>query len=51
MFTAIDNILNSTQLSGEAYFVAEHQGQLDIFRVALEPGAETEINTVFQSIT
>lgn len=26
MFTAIDNILNSTQLSGEAYFVAEHQG-------------------------
>ncbi|MYO85954.1 DUF4868 domain-containing protein [Salmonella enterica subsp. enterica serovar Typhimurium] len=47
MFTAIDNILNSTQLSGEDYFVAEHQGQLDIFRVALEPGAEQKLTQSF----
>ncbi|HEM8233708.1 TPA: Kiwa anti-phage protein KwaB-like domain-containing protein [Klebsiella aerogenes] len=47
MFTAIDNILNSAQLSGEAYFVAELQGQLDIFRVALEPGAEQKLTQSF----
>lgn len=47
MFTAIDNILNSAQLSGEAYFVTEHQGQADIFRVSLEPGAEQKLTQSF----
>ncbi|VAE68495.1 Uncharacterised protein [Enterobacter hormaechei] len=47
MFTAIDNILNSAQLSGEAYFVTEHQGQIDIYRVALETGAEQKLTQSF----
>ncbi len=40
MFTAIDNILNSANISGEAFFVAEYKGITQIYRVALEPGAE-----------
>ncbi|MCX8302990.1 Kiwa anti-phage protein KwaB-like domain-containing protein [Enterobacter pseudoroggenkampii] len=47
MFTAIDNILNSAQLSGEAYFVTERQGQVDIFRVSLELGAEQKLTQSF----
>lgn len=48
MFTAIDSILNSTHLSGEAYFVTESQGQAEIFRVALEPGAEKKLTKSFK---
>jgi len=47
MFTAIKNILDSANLSGEAYFVAESQGQLNIYRVALEPGAEQKLTLSF----
>jgi len=47
MFTAIDNILNSANLSGEAYFVAEHQGQVGIYSVSLEPGAEQKLTLSF----
>ncbi|QUG75432.1 DUF4868 domain-containing protein [Erwinia sp. E602] len=47
MFTAIDNIVNSVNLSGEAYFVADSQGQLNAYRVALEPGAERKLTLSF----
>ncbi|SFQ98917.1 protein of unknown function [Enterobacter sp. kpr-6] len=47
MFTAINSILNSANISGEAYFVAEVQGQTKIFRVALEPGAEQKLTLSF----
>lgn len=47
MFTAIDNIINSANLSGEAYFVADLQGQINVYRVALEPGAEQKLTLSF----
>ncbi|MBK0003390.1 Kiwa anti-phage protein KwaB-like domain-containing protein [Erwinia sp. S38] len=47
MFTAIENIVNSVNLSGEAYFVSDSQGQVSTYRVALEPGAESKLTVSF----
>ncbi|MCU7064281.1 DUF4868 domain-containing protein [Serratia ureilytica] len=49
MFTAIDNILNSSNVSGEAYFVTENQGQANIYRVSLETRAEQKLTQSFSN--
>lgn len=52
MFTNIENILQSQGVSGEAFFVADIQGTIDIFKVNLEPNAEQDLTTSFsKSIT
>ena len=45
MFTDIENILQSQKISGEAFFVADTQGVVDIFKVNLEPNAEVDLTT------
>ncbi|MEH9076286.1 DUF4868 domain-containing protein [Klebsiella pneumoniae] len=47
MFTNIENILKSKRISGEAFFVADVQGTIDIFKVNLEPDAEKDLTTSF----
>ncbi|UXB12954.1 DUF4868 domain-containing protein [Aeromonas dhakensis] len=47
MFTEIENISKSQKISGEAFFVADIQGSIDIFKVNLEPNAERELTTSF----
>ena len=47
MFTNIENISKSKCISGEAFFVADIQGTIDIFKVNLEPNAEKDLTTSF----
>ncbi len=47
MFANVENILQSQNLSGEAFFIADMQGTIEIFKVNLEPAAETELTTSF----
>ncbi|MFT2789710.1 Kiwa anti-phage protein KwaB-like domain-containing protein [Serratia sp. T13T92] len=47
MFANVENILQSQNLSGEAFFIADMQGAIDIFKVNLEPAAEIELTTSF----
>ena len=47
MFTNIENISKSKRISGEAFFVTDIQGTIDIFKVNLEPDAEKDLTTSF----
>lgn len=47
MFSAIDRIIASQHLSGEAFFVTEVQGTSSINRVLLEPAAEAAMTAAF----
>lgn len=43
MFSKIDNLIKSSTISGEAFFVTSSNGSCDVFRVSLEPGAEKDL--------
>ena len=47
MFTDIENILQSQQISGESFFIVDNQGTLDIFKVNLELNAERDLTNSF----